>query len=356
MQVQKWAFYLYRTFYFVDLVHPTRLEVSFPDNNSVPPTFYDPTLLHDNLCPKIKERSLNKGGYILLKQYEGGEIYWYGFPSTRGASTVGKNLDLSSTFVDPDVKCAADILPPCSSQFTAAFIVPMKFVPEPALNQAISQAVREGFEMALSLSQLTPDVCHRKAVEIASNVHKIPGEEPNRNDCLIDWLKDQLGSDFHILGQKNPSENMMYNKRTYYISQFGRSKEDFGFFNIRQFSRGSGGVSAGLVQPRIVDHLTAGAGDSKDEAAEKDQYQMIANMVKTAADLGFVAANSAVLFETITIYGLLVDYTHRKSLRQYKLVFDFERRSSILHKCDDEAIELTEAFERVTSLLNLAVQ
>ncbi len=114
------------------------------------------------------------------------------------------------------------------------------------------------------------------------------------------------------------------------------------------------GASVVAVDSLERDTLFAGTGDSKDNAVQSDIYQVVANMVKTAAELGYAAVLDGVLFKYIVVYGLLVDYKKEETVETCKLTLNFVERTSTLHLCN-EPIPLTTSFERVTACLDQQV-
>ena len=53
--------------------------------------------------------------------------------------------------------------------------------------------------------------------------------------------------------------------------------------------------------------MVGAAGELKNDARTEHQWQLLANMGKVAADLGFMAVRAGKIFHTIKVYGLLVD-------------------------------------------------
>ena len=55
------------------------------------------------------------------------------------------------------------------------------------------------------------------------------------------------------------------------------------------------------------DCLELGSGESKLNTDLRSKWQLLANMVKAAADMAYTAVRSGILFKKIVTYGLLVD-------------------------------------------------
>ena len=60
-------------------------------------------------------------------------------------------------------------------------------------------------------------------------------------------------------------------------------------------------------------------------------------------------------FYKITVYGMLVDYTMEKVTKSYRLVLDFNKRSSILSRCEVTSLKIHDGLNRVASILDNAI-
>ena len=177
---------------------------------------------------------------------------------------------------------------------------------------------------------------------------KLKGNEVIRNQRLHIWLHEQLS--------KQPEKYIIFDNQTseHSYTRHHRSMDDFGWF-----IEPGNGVSCSNLQGASVTvikefkeqvHLFAGGGDCKEESADKDKYQLLANMNKTAGDIAYRAVIEHILFETITVFGLLVDYKEESITTTYKAVLDFNNGRTMVKSCDKK-LELAKGFSCVTALL-----
>ena len=92
-------------------------------------------------------------------------------------------------------------------------------------------------------------------------------------------------------------------------------------------------------------------GDCKEDSEEINKYQLLANMNKCAADIAFSASKRLLVFNKITVHGMLVDYKPAKICKVYKLIFDFKECKGTLHKCEKVHLDIADGFSRAISLL-----
>lgn len=165
----------------------------------------------------------------------------------------------------------------------------MKMVEEHSEGEQATQMTTEAIQMTTEATQMTTEaITDPVPTELISSAPMLPGVEPNRNERLILWIKEKVGSNFAVMrGKLDPSEPRLstYKGKACYISRFSRSSEDFGFYNLDEIGSEPSGAHIHAAREREI--LTASSGDSKDESKITDKYQLIANVVKTAADLGF---------------------------------------------------------------------
>lgn len=166
-----------------------------------------------------------------------------------------------------------------------------------------------------------------------------------RNRRLILWLKENLGGKgFEIHADETSGTAYSY-------SRFSRSRQDFSFYKI---TNSQDSFAARVFVPEREEYFdfTAGAGDNKDEIAESDKAQLIANMSKTVADVAHSAVQANMLPRSITVYGLLVDYKYHQTRKVYKMKCDFEAGEVNLLQCEETNIPIEQSFQDVTAILN----
>ena len=97
------------------------------------------------------------------------------------------------------------------------------------------------------------------------------------------------------------------------INRFSRSKDDFCCF---LHNTGNALSVRGLVRP---EELELEDGNCKEDAAEINKYQLLANMNKCAADIAQSASKRLLIFNKITVYGMLVDYKPAKICKKLQV-------------------------------------
>ncbi len=177
----------------------------------------------------------------------------------------------------------------------------------------------------------------------------LPGCELVRNQRLAKWLEYELEKYF---GDKEKFIFVADKENEHRVSRFSTSRDDF-FFFLKPSSSELGG--AGVYYPDQEVELTAVDGDNKEEAKERNKHQIVANMNKCAAEIAYAAAKRNILFSTITVLGLLVDYSSENVLKAYELKFDFNNCVSTLKRCENLGLSITETFSRVVSVLTNAI-
>lgn len=188
-----------------------------------------------------------------------GDTYWYRFPRTEAASTVKQKLNLATVIKKP-VNNFDDILPECSIHFSD-YKIPCKFIGKPDALLVVGVARQQGHQQGLQelmdiIGQIVAPGTMKNITEVAnsttpgtmdntmdemtdsdtdsdrqllSTVLEVKGQEPNRNDYLVGWLKENLGQDFEVIADTQSKGNLTYRDNKCYISRFGRSRQDFGF-------------------------------------------------------------------------------------------------------------------------------
>lgn len=280
----------------------------------------------------------------MLKSFPGVRVFYYVFERTLPASSAHEHdLDqgLPHNRVDIDI-----LLPHCSStQHTLQLKVDSFFVPTYCLQDIktvlLNNESEEGNVVVQSVLGVIKEV-EKESVEV---------EEPTINKSLIGQLRRSgIFNGFDIVDNKQGAakEN---------ICRYHRSREDFG---IHPLSFEGMEIAAGSVSTNAsyddIDCLEAGSGDFKQKAKKGHEWQLVANMIKTASELGYRAIQSGnVLFQNIKITGLLVDYHSQTIKDTAEIVLDFITRSSTLTWGSGDNLEMNDAFKRLQAKLMSAL-
>ena len=80
--------------------------------------------------------------------------------------------------------------------------------------------------------------------------------------------------------------------------------------------------------------------------------QLMANMTETVAEVAWRAVVQHKLFQTITVYGLLVDNSKNAAKAVRKMTVDYSKQNTFMECADDETVfPIKVAFERITAIL-----
>ena len=179
---------------------------------------------------------------------------------------------------------------------------------------------------------------------------KLDGVEDMRNRRFAVWLRKNLGPDFIV----NTDEKLPTG--TDYYSRFSRSKQDFNFM-LKNVIYGNVQAVAISEESDNEDYkdVHALAGDGKELPKSDDRNQLIANMTKTAADVAYATVKAHALFNSITVYGFLLNYRTAKANNLCKLIFDFQGgKKPELIECEDD-LDIEDAVQRAYTLCNLSI-
>ena len=189
----------------------------------------------------------------------------------------------------------------------------------------LQQEQEEGVQQQEPLVQTV-----KKVGEIFSEAYaaideaSVAADENTINKSLFTELTKKL-PDFIIRSEEIGSGPGNY-------SRYHSSREDLSFYHVNICDGGElMAASVSSIEMEEIDELEAAAGESKMDVKSKNRWQLVAIMVKTAADVTHVAVKSGKLFKRIIIYGLLIDYKERLTKEIMKLTLDFEHRMSSLH-------------------------
>ena len=133
------------------------------------------------------------------------------------------------------------------------------------------------------------------------------------------------------------------------VTKYSSSKEDIIMYNTEKFVSKEGVIGAAILsyngeegEDDIIEEEEGGydivegvAGELKLDPQEKNQRQLIANMIKVAGDLALIAVkNKQRIFDKIKIYGLLVNCKDG-STQILSLLIDFPMGERTLQLCKD---------------------
>lgn len=381
-----------RVFYFLDVSAPKKMEVLCCEDDKDHPTYYNQDSVPEALTHKYENKSFQAGKYKLVHEMEKCAVYFYSFDKTMAASDVtAKDLEIRKV---KGVKSSIEEIFPSTSKKFPAFDIPNKFFGEPdvlfmlrageerVLMQIIKQILSvhgeaEGRHIldSLNLPQLFPTVygtpspsepslppqvepvappspaSGEQQGELLKTDYALVGQETMRNKRFVLWLKENLGDNF-IVAADVPSRT-----GTDFYSRFSRSKQDFNYYvkKIKRITPELQAVAVTEASEEDYEDLQAVAGDCKEAAKHSDKNQLIANMTKTAADVAYSAVTAGVLFNTITVYGFLVDYKASKAKQLCRLVFNYkEGLPPTLTDCDGD-LNIVAAVERTYAVLSQSI-
>ena len=164
-----------------------------------------------------------------------------------------------------------------------------------------------------------------EVVGIDDRVYKLKGNEYIKNERLSAWIKEELKK------QSVEYVTSFDQKSDHEYSRHNRSEQDFAFYEKPKGQCLNGGaIHVDYQDPEeYLENrtLTCTSGDNKNLAQDKHIFQLLANMNKTAADLGVAALKAKVLFNKIIIFGLLVGYEQKSIDRLFKLEMNFDKCS-----------------------------
>ena len=377
-----------RVFYIIDLTYPTKKEILLHEDDKVHPPSYDPSHLCSSLCPEFKNRNLNTGAYEKVSTSLDHRVCVYGYKFTKTEPANKANSDsIDYPWEVYQIHSIETVLPRAVHNIEfSEFKVPKSFVPDTVhvagMQQVAIVAMAAGWKFGATketsqLSDLIKSIeggdfsrfsttgddlsMFREIVSsgrgetggaeaLLSNTEvqgvgtqlKVPGNEDTRNQVLCQWLGQELNNlNLDFVTKPNP---MMGHT----LSRHESSKEDFSWYIKPTSDHISAGVIAEESEPEC--EPIGGSGECKDKFHVKDEYQLLANMNKTAADIGYAALMKGILFNKITVYGLLVNYCEERISVVYKLEMDFRNSSSDLKRVESP-LSITEGIVRTTSLM-----
>lgn len=274
------------------------------------PLSYTPHQLHGDLIP-----ILPNGKYFLqCHRCSNIGVYIYSYVQTEPASSA--TSESLKYYTVQKFNCKAnDILPPQSDDIKfRSFNIPMLLIDhyeahivlraaESAVSAAAS-AMRELLSSLKSQDSITKDsviplvetttdrlrfLCSPHASEVAGESESteallsFKGNEDVKNSKLVKWLTvelQQLPDKYRVLGDRSSQHK---------CSRFHRSQEDFSWFIEPQSEQLSGACASSVLVDDVYTENCEVTGDCKEQEKASDMFQLIANMNKTAADIGFEA-------------------------------------------------------------------
>lgn len=357
-----------RVFYLMDMLFPTKKEILLHSEDIVDPPKYLLRQLPKCLHPRFANPILNQGSYELVAVSS--SIYFYTFEKTTPASTAGPDTLEITKLSGDTMHDINSILPECE-QVIPSFHVPRKFCADNEVrlfkvqweeegrmegrkegrmeairvfeaHAGVSPEIMKHIYSCLNTSSQPQPVSHPQPVPQPQPMPiAVRGNEDTRNQLLARWLEKQLSDEFIVI------ENVPNLTKT---SRYSQSKDDLAFYvkpEIQQQQQN--GISSGYCALEIADT------ENKEEAKESDKHQMIANMNKAAAHIGYEAAKANIIFNKITVYGLLINYKAENVKKAYKMVWDLNSVKATLIRSGDIQLEISDGLSRVTSCLKGAL-
>ena len=380
------------------MCHPNDVDIpSYYNIDSIPP---------EVTWQNYRKPIFNSGKYVHVLETSTFSVYFYAFLDTIAASDATYS-DLELSFIAQscgEVEAILPICPPTSPKFTA-FKSPENCYVEPDVLIVVEEGRKEGIEEGVrifyeslssrmisnvdqspsDIQQVVQQVYHEIRHSLPShsslptpdatppppnefppanespllpsskgellqlmNKLKLKSPENVANKAFIRWLKNNLGNEFVVSADEQSST-------THYYSRFSRSRQDFNFFHSSCGMNGK--LDAVAFSELDYFEVEAAAGDCKLSSKSSDIWQLIANMVKTAADVAYAAVKQDKLFIKITVYGFLVDYKEAKAKELHKLTFDFKEggQRPTLIKCESGDLQIEDAAERSCALLKQSI-
>lgn len=370
----------------MDIASPVKMEIVLHPDDILHPIQYAPSKLHRYLTPNFQHSVFNNGVYVLLgndKKRIG--VYIYQFTTTIAATSTKKdNLDYNKILVEEN--CEMNSIFPSNVNLTFhIFEVPVFFVDDVDFKKGIEKGIKKGIKRCLvKLSQagcnesvkiLEKETCEDDIDDLDSDdqaqayddqaqayrddiddqVHKLKGNENILNERLSAWIKEEL--------EKLPEEYVMSFDQSsdHEHSRHNRSEEDFAFY-VKPRNQCLNGGAIHAVDLSDPEHyvenctLASSSGDSKNLAEDKHTFQLLANMNKTAGDLGVAALKANVLFNKMVIFGLLVEYDQKSVKKLLKLEVDYEKMKTLLKIVNQtNSLPIQNAFSMVCEAMKQAV-
>lgn len=306
-------------------------EIPLHPDDVLHPVSYAPHHLHSDLTPVLARAKYDLQG----NQRSNIGVYICNYSQTEPASSASQS-SLSYDMIEKEPCEAEDILTAQGDIEFKYFHVPVLFVDAQDLHDLL-----DNMESVLDVDEMKALIQTTRASR-AESILSFKGNEEARNSKLIKWLKvelQKLPDEYKVLGNESSGHK---------CSRFHRSQEDFSWFIIPSTKQLHGACASSYTEDC---ELIAASRDCKEQEKASDMFQLIANMNKTAADIGYEAVQNQCLFNKIIVYGLLVDYNKEKITKVYELTMNFVSMRAHLRQAHEANLDITDGFLRTTSLL-----
>ncbi len=363
------------------------MEIALNEEDDVHPFSYELHSLPAALTLKTSHSCLAVGEYRLIKALDLYAVYFYHFKFPYPASNVTRaQLELASLneiiHSDEDI---GKIIPIVSGENDYEFVPSWSFAPT---LDAYTLALKVAQEMAQKMAQIVAQKVETQgttvdkrwildtlreaqlclgfdniaddedgnqvgimsAKEFEEQVG-LKGVEVLRNRNLIKWCKKKYGFVHFFDSDKQVEEH---------VTRCGRSfeDEDLSFCSKELFMCDvcdceAVGACVTFAEEFVeVDNVDCSSNENKDKNKPKDRIQLLGNMIKTAGEVALVTVTNNHLFNKITVYGCLFDFSSNMSECNYKLCLDFTKRRKPLLERSDKKVPISVAIARTVSLVN----
>jgi hypothetical protein len=287
----------------------------------------------DSLPRKLIPRKL-PGSYKCISRLNGSSCFLFAFSSTLPANGA-KRRDF--TWLPRKALSVDLILPDVPNPPQRHLIIDDEVVLVAILPGYIEEVVKDVIKKGDM--QDIPEAC---AELIAKNPpQSVKADKPTINKTVIRQLRESIFNDFDVVDNETEEGEDNY-------SQYELSKEDFGIHPM-EFNEE---IRVGCVTPSMDDDDDD---DDTGDGSDTGDWQLLANMYKTAAEAAYRSATSGTyLFNKIIVYGVLVCYSAKSTKRVAVLELDLINRNPSLKWCKAD-LNIENAFERLKQQLQLAV-
>ncbi len=304
-------------FYYIDINKPYCQQT---DSNAGDNTEYKLNQLPVTLKPP-SSTTKNKGHYKLVQNVNGYNVFLYSFDTTEAASRA--TMDSFGFYKEMSGKVDEFLPnPPTLVATPLKLIVDRKFCPESEVLQ-LQQLVEDLVDNLASPPSTDRDTNIAKTVEKIQTkvIVKVEVEEPTTNKWLVAQLKSTSLFDNYDIVDNKPGTG------TDHFCRYHTSKEDFSIYP-KEISTAMLAVANITIEQEDIDCLRAAGGDFKVKYNDSNKWQLLANMLKTASQMCLRAIQAGqVLFESVKVYGLLVDYESKSAKMAACMTLDLVKQN-----------------------------
>ena len=161
------------------------------------------------------------------------------------------------------------------------------------------------------------------------HAEKLEAPEVLKNKELVKWLRSKFASDFVVQGNTKASLHT--------LTIFSSSKEDVLIYKPYNKQSGSEASIVSIIGSNHDQDEVFGSSFECKLKSENSKSQLIAYMLKLAADITFEYAWNGIDCNLVNVYGLALIYSDNKATI-YKMTIDFKAQPTKLdiHKSHGE--------------------